>query len=95
MRQHTFTAADLAADYDYVADYFGGGLTAYRAKVSGILRIIDNDSGCCLLAQDGNPWTEDVADARDLADNMMSVPDDSPWGEADLIELYEGLAEDA
>lgn len=74
-----FTAAELAADYDHVADYFDGGLAAYRAKDTGLLRLIDADSGGCLLAQDGNPFTKDIADAKRIADSMMAVPASSAW----------------
>ena len=68
-----FTAADLAADYDHVADYFDGELVAYRAKDTGLLRIIDADSGGCILAMGGNPFTKDIADAKRIADNKMAV----------------------
>tara|TARA_Y100001973_G_C5154038_1_gene309730 strand:+ start:821 stop:1042 length:222 start_codon:yes stop_codon:yes gene_type:complete len=64
-----FTADVLAADYDFVADY--ADLTAYRAKYNGLLRIIDNDSGHCILAMGGNVYTNSIGHAKEIADRMM------------------------
>jgi len=73
MNNTFFTAAELAADYDHVADYFDGGLAAYRAKDTGLLRIIDADSGGCILAMGGNPFTKNIEDAKRIADDKMAV----------------------
>jgi len=66
-----FTAADLTAHYDYVADYCDGEFVAYRAKETGLLRIIDADSGGCILAIYGNPFTKNMEDAKRIADSKM------------------------
>ena len=68
-----FTAADLATHYDHVADYCDGEFVAYRAKKTGLLRIIDADSGGCILAIYGNPFTKDIEDAKRIADNKMAA----------------------
>ena len=68
-----FTDADLAAHYDHVADYWDGEFVAYRAKETGLLRIIDADSGGCILAIYGNPFTKDIEDAKRIADNKMAA----------------------
>jgi len=66
-----FTADDLANHYDHVSDYCDGEFIAYRAKETGLLRIIDADSGGCILAIYGNPFTKDIADAKRIADCKM------------------------
>ena len=68
-----FTKAELAADYDVVADYFDGELVAYRAKETGLLRIIDVDSGGCILAKGGNAFTKNIEDAKRIADDKMAA----------------------
>ena len=68
-----FTAADLATHYEHVADYCDGEFVAYRAKKTGLLRIIDADSGGCILAIYGTPFTKDIEDAKLIADNKMAA----------------------
>ena len=68
-----FTAADLTTHYDYVADYCDGEFVAYRAKETGLLRIIDADSGGCILAIYGNPFTKNMEDAKRIADYKMAA----------------------
>jgi hypothetical protein len=68
-----FTADDLAAHYDRVADYCDGEFVAYRAKKTGLLRIIDADSGGCILAIYGNPFTKNMEEAKRIADSKMAA----------------------
>mgnify|MGYP003119113757 CR=1 FL=1 len=67
-----FNADILATDYDFVAEYVDAELTAYRAKDGGLLRIIDADSGHCILAMGGNVYTNSVDHAKEIADRMFS-----------------------
>ena len=67
-----FTESELAMDYDFVADYFEGELIAYRAKATGLLRIIDADSGGCILAEGGCAFTKSIQDAKRIADDKMA-----------------------
>lgn len=64
---------ELVKDYDFVANYFDGELIAYRAKDTGLLRIIDKDSGGCIMAQGGCVFTKSIEDAKRIADNKMSA----------------------
>ena len=69
----TFTQEQLENDWEAVAHY-DGDLVAYRSKAStGLLRIIDTDSGMDLLEFVGNPHTESVADAKQKADAIMKA----------------------
>ena len=68
-----FTKTDLTTHYDFVADYSDGEFVAYRAKETGLLRIIDTDSGGCILAIYGNPFTKNMEEAKLIADNKMAV----------------------
>ena len=68
-----FTESELAMEYDFVADYFEGELVAYRAKSTGLLRIIDADSGGCILAQGGCVFTQSIEDAKRIADDKMTA----------------------
>ncbi len=69
----TFTKEQLERDWEVVAHY-DGDLVAYRSKTStGLLRIIDTDSGMDLLEFVGNPHTESVADAKQKADAIMKA----------------------
>ena len=65
------TPDELAADYDRVAEYFEGELVAYRAKSTGLLRIIDVDSGGCIMGS--KPFTKDIADAKRIANEKMAL----------------------
>lgn len=67
------TNDEIANDYDFVAEYFEGELVAYRAKNTGLLRIIDKDSGGCILAQGGCPFTKSIEDAKRIADEKMAA----------------------
>lgn len=66
-----YTAEILATDYEFVAAYGEADLVAYRAKDSGLLRILDTDSGCCILAMNGNVYTNSIGHAKEIADRMM------------------------
>lgn len=67
------TETEIANDYEFVADYFDGELIAYRAKETGLLRIIDNDSGGCILAEGGCLFTKSIEDAKRIADEKMAA----------------------
>lgn len=73
MNNTFFSKADLLNHYDHVADYCEGEFVAYRAKETGLLRIIDADSGGCILAIYGNPFTKNMDEAKRIADNKMAV----------------------
>jgi len=66
-----YTADILETDYEFVAEYGAAELIAYRAKDSGLLRILDADSGCCILAMGGNVYTNSIGHAKEIADRMM------------------------
>ena len=67
------TENEIVNDYDFVADYFEGELVAYRAKTTGLLRIIDKDSGGCILAEGGCLFTKSIEDAKRIADEKMAA----------------------
>lgn len=67
------TETEIVNDYDFVADYFEGELVAYRAKTTGLLRIIDKDSGGCILAEGGCLFTKSIEDAKRIADEKMAA----------------------
>ena len=48
-----FTKEDIQKHYDFVAKSLDNELVAYRSKRNGLLRIIDVETGYCLLADAG------------------------------------------
>lgn len=64
-------AEELESNWTVVAEY--DELTAYRSNESGLLRIIDVDSGMDILEDIGNPITKSIEDAKAKADAKMGV----------------------
>ena len=65
------SAEELESNWTLVSEY--DELIAYRSNESGLLRIIDVDSGMDILEYGGNPFTSSLEDAKAKADAKMGV----------------------
>ena len=66
-----FTKEDIQKHYDFVAKSLDNELVAYRSKRNGLLRIIDVETGYCLLADAGCPLTKNMNQALNIANKYF------------------------
>ena len=69
-----FTKEDIQKHYDFVAKSLDNELVAYRSKQNGLLRIIDVETGYCLLADAGCPLTKNMDHALNIANKYFIKP---------------------
>tara|TARA_B100001057_G_C22859775_1_gene954030 strand:- start:1764 stop:1985 length:222 start_codon:yes stop_codon:yes gene_type:complete len=62
-----FTKKELQQNYDLIEKSSDNELFAYRGKKNGLFRIIDVESGCCLLSEGGCILTKNINHALILA----------------------------
>lgn len=67
-----FTKEELKQNYDLVAKSLDNELIAYRGKQNGLFRIIDVESGCCLLSEGGCIFTKNMNHALILANKYFN-----------------------
>ena len=70
-----FSDQELQEGWDVVA-LFGneeGQTVAYRSKASGLLRLIDKETGFDMLAMFGNPITASIEEAKAKAEKIMAA----------------------
>jgi len=75
-----FSSKELAEKWTLVAEYKRAELIAYRSNDSGLLRLIDIESGHDILegGPRGNPFTASIEDAKAKAYELIygNLPSD-------------------
>jgi len=61
---------ELEKNWELVCSY-PNNISSFRSKETGLLRIIDVDSGGDILSNDGNPFTRDLKHAKIISDKLM------------------------
>jgi hypothetical protein len=61
---------ELEKNWELVCSY-PDNISAFRSKETGLLRIIDVDSGGDILSNNGNPFTKDIEHAKIISDKLM------------------------
>jgi len=61
---------DFKKNWELVYSY-PDNISAFRSKKTGLLRIIDVDSGGDILSDNGNPFTKDLKHAKIISDELM------------------------
>ena len=73
MKQHEYTQSELDEHYTFLIQYGDEPdcIRFYRAKASGIIRMIDVDSGFDVMAEGGNRIFASDADALAYVRHVM------------------------